>query len=82
MIFEFRCFKCNHVNSWVMDPINISEYECKECHEPIGCSNGKEIKFYNKDKISYGDSTRYRIYSEPTYGFYTGYTTSTIWLLY
>jgi len=48
MIFEFRCLKCNYVNSWIVDTVNISEYACKEYHVPIGYSNGREIKLYEK----------------------------------
>lgn len=63
MIFEFRCLKCNHVNSWAIDTVNISEYSCHECHMPIGYSNGKIIKLY--EPIALNDNKRYRVYEEP-----------------
>lgn len=66
MIFEFKCLNCNHINSWTIDQVNISEYICKECHTPIGYSNGRVIKLY--EKVPLDECSRYKIYENPVYG--------------
>ena len=75
MIFEFRCIKCNHVNSWTIYTVNISEYSCQECHVPIGYSNGKMIKLY--EAVAMNDNNRYRVYEESLHVHGFGYAEPT-----
>lgn len=82
MMLEFKCFECDHINTWPIDPIKISEFACQKCRVPIAYSNGIVIKTY--EAMRFDDHDRYRLYESVvespriSYSFYTGtYSTGT-----